>query len=555
MSEIKQLAYKNQDTILKIMGFILIVVLASVLRFWSITSYPPGFSADEATIGYNAYSILKTGKDEYGKWFPLAFKAFSDYQAPLYTYVAVPFVAILGLNELAVRLPGALFGILTIMVVYFLVAKLFKNFKIGLFAAFFLAISPWHIFFSRGAWQANLATFWITLGIYLFVLGLEKGKFLPLAIVTFLASLYSYQSPRLIVPLFGIFLLVFYGKELFKKKQALITASIVGLIFFLPLIFILTGAAGQARFKGVSIFTDPGPINRINQERGEHANSQGVVARIFHNKLSTFTIVMAENYLEHFGPKFLFLKGDPIGRQNIPDTGVMYLFDIIFLPLGLFFTLQRTHFGQSKIILLWLAVAPIASALTFQTPNALRAANMAVPLSIISSFGAFFLFANLSKRGVYIKFFGFLLAVVVISFFVTRQLHQYYIHLPKQHGLVWEYGFDQMITFVWENQDKYKKVVITNRYDQPYILTLFYLKYDPKLYQMQPKTQSEIDVFGFTTITAFDKYEFRPIRPEEIEANKNILFVGTAKEIPENISVVKTINFPNGQPAFKIVET
>ena len=535
--------------------FLGIIILAAFLRLFSLSQFPPGFSADEATIGYNAYSILKTGKDEWGQWFPLAFRAFSDYQAPLYTYITVPFITILGLNELAVRFPSALFGILTVAIVYLLMTRLFRDSKIGLFAAFFLAISPWHIFFSRGAWQTNLATFWMTLGVYLFVLGLGKGRFLPLAVVAFLFSLYSYQSPRLVVPLFGILLLIFYGKELVRKKQALVIASAVGLILFVPLVFILPSTAGQARFKGVSIFTDPGPVNRINQERGEDANPNGIIAKIFHNKPLTFTTITAENYLKHFGPEFLFTKGDPIGRQNIPDTGVMYLFDVIFLASGLFFALQKDQLTKSKIILLWLAVAPIASALTFQSPNALRAANMAVPLSITSSFGAFFLFEFFSRKGVYTRILGVLLMGVVIVFFVARFLHQYYIHLPKQYGLEWEYGFGQMIDFVKENQGKYKKVVITNRYDQPYILTLFYLRYDPKLYQMEPKTQSIIDKFGFTTVNSFDKYEFRHIGPEEIKTARETLFIGTAEEIPEGVPVLKTINFPNGQPAFKIVET
>jgi len=535
--------------------FLGIVILASVLRLFSLAQFPPGFSADEATIGYNAYSILKTGKDEWAQQFPLAFRAFSDYQAPFYTYVTIPFIAVFGLDELAVRLPSALFGILTVVVVYLLMKRLFNNSTIGFFAAFFLAISPWHIFFSRGAWQANLATFWMTLGVYFFVLGLEKGRFLPWAVISFLFSLYSYQSPRLVVPLFGILLLIFYGKELLKKKQALVIASVVGLILFVPLFFILTSTAGQARFRGVSIFADPGPINRINQERGEDANPNGVIAKIFHNKLITFTVIGAENYLKHFGPEFLFAKGDPIGRQTVPDNGVMYLFDIIFLALGLFFALQKEQRAKSKIILLWLAVAPVASALTFQTPNALRASNMAVPLSIVSSFGAFFLIDFFSRRGVYTRALAVLLIDVVIFFFVMRFLHQYYIHLPKQYGLEWEYGFGQMVNFVRENQDKYKKIVITNRYDQPYILTLFYLKFDPKLYQMKDKTQTEIDKFGFTTVTSFDKYEFRHISPEEIKTNKGVLFVGTDQEIPNDVSVLKTINFPNGKAAFKIVGT
>jgi len=532
-----------------------IIILASFLRLWQLTSLPPGFSADEATIGYNAYAILKTGADEYGTKVPLAFKAFSDYQAPFYTYLTVPFVKFLGLNELAVRLPSAIFGILTVVIVYLLVLRLFGFQLLALLSAFFAAISPYLIFFSRGAWQANLATFFITLGFYFFVVGLENSKYLPFSVLAFIASLYSYQSPRLLVPIIGVFLILFYWKKLWTQKRAILVSFILGLLFFAPIIFILSGTAGQARFKGVSIFSDPGPVNRINQLRGEHSNPNGFLSKVLHNKIQTFAIITIRNHLEHFDKDFLFFKGDPVGRQNVPEMGVTYLFDIILLPLGLIFVFRRGLLDKAKIILLWLAVAPMASAFTFQTPNALRAANMAVPLVIVSSLGAFWLFEVISKRNMLAKIFCFLLIGSILGFSVGKFLHQYFVHLPKQYGLEWESGFGKMINFVKENEDNYQKIIITNRYDQPYILTLFYLKYDPKTYQKVDKQESQIDNFGFTMISSFDKYEFRRINWQEDSKLKDVLLVGTAEEIPKNAPVEKEILFPNGQPAFKIVST
>lgn len=532
-----------------------VVSLAAFFRFWQLTSYPPGFSADEATIGYNAYSILKTGRDEYGNVLPLAFKAFSDYQAPIYTYLTIPFVALLGLNELAVRLPSAVFGVGTIIIVYLLITRIYKNSTLGLFAAFFLTISPWQTFFSRGAWQTNLATFFITLGFYFFILGVERGKYLPLSVVAFLASLYSYQSPRLIVPIIGIFLILFYKKQLLTKRRSLLISGLIGLTFIIPMIFILVGPAGQARFKGVSIFSDPGPVNRINQRRGEHFYSQGVFAKVFHNKLQTFTIITAKNHLEHFGPSFLLIAGDPIGRHNVPEMGQVYLFDFVLLPLGFFFAIKKTNIDKSKAILFWLIVAPLASALTFQSPNALRAANMAVPLSIVSGFGAFWLFGFFASFGKYTKLAAAGLAGIILCLSVTRYLHQYYVHLPQRHSLEWEYGFKEVVDFIQKNQDNFSKVIITNRYDQPYIVALFYLGYDPKTYQEAVKQQTAIDEFGFTTITAFGKYEFRKINWDRDSKLENVLLIGTGEEIPSNALIVKEILFPNGKSAFKIVGT
>src|SRR3989344_6701054 len=92
----------------------LIIVLAAILRFWHVTQTPPALYWDEVSLGYNAYSILKTARDEHGKFLPLTnFGAFGDYKPPAYIYATVPSIAVFGLNEFAVRFPSALFGTLT----------------------------------------------------------------------------------------------------------------------------------------------------------------------------------------------------------------------------------------------------------------------------------------------------------------------------------------------------------------------------------------------------------------------------------------------------------
>ena len=120
---------------------IVIIFLAIILRVVLLNEVPNGFYSDEASIGYNAYSILKTGKDEHGMLLPLYFKAFGEYKNPVYIYSVIPFINIFGLNEFAVRLTSALFGTLTVIFTYFLAKELFHK-RVGLWAALFLAISP-----------------------------------------------------------------------------------------------------------------------------------------------------------------------------------------------------------------------------------------------------------------------------------------------------------------------------------------------------------------------------------------------------------------------------
>ena len=88
---------------------LVIVLLAAVIRLWQLDSNPPGLTWDEAALGYNGYSIMQTGRDEYGSFLPLSLKSFGDYKPAVYAYLTIPFIAILGLTEWAVRLPSALF--------------------------------------------------------------------------------------------------------------------------------------------------------------------------------------------------------------------------------------------------------------------------------------------------------------------------------------------------------------------------------------------------------------------------------------------------------------
>ena len=110
---------------------LLITFLGLGLRLFRLADRPLGFTWDEAALGYNAFSLLKTGRDEHGQILPVVFKSFGDYKPGLYIYFTVPSVALLGLNEFAVRLPSALFGTLLIPVIFLLTYKLFKKLDIG----------------------------------------------------------------------------------------------------------------------------------------------------------------------------------------------------------------------------------------------------------------------------------------------------------------------------------------------------------------------------------------------------------------------------------------
>src|SRR3990167_3849031 len=98
--------------------FVGIIIIAAVLRFWDLGVVPASPDWDEVALGYNAYSIMQTGRDEYGEFLPIVLRSFDDYKPALYTYLSIPTISILGMNVVAVRLPSAIFGVLMVLGVF-----------------------------------------------------------------------------------------------------------------------------------------------------------------------------------------------------------------------------------------------------------------------------------------------------------------------------------------------------------------------------------------------------------------------------------------------------
>ena len=311
---------------------LLILLLAATLRFYKLGLNPPSLDWDEASIGYNAYSLLKTGKDEYGNSWPISIRSFNDYKPPLYTYLTIPSVALFGLTEFAVRFPSALAGTLTVLLTYFLVKELFgkKSSVIAAITALLLAISPWHLQFSRVAFEANLALFLFVLSVYLFLRAMDTASlyYYGGAAVAFVATMYSYHSARAVVPLFLLVMAVIFRKRLLQQTRAVVLALVVGVILMLPMGVTLTRGTAQARFSTVSVFTNPGLFTReeerLSRQEEFRKEDEGTFASLLHHRWLVLAQVISENYFDHFNLEFLFLRGDGIGRHNVVGMGLLY---------------------------------------------------------------------------------------------------------------------------------------------------------------------------------------------------------------------------------------
>ena len=529
----------------------LILVAAFLIRFIDLNN-TPALNPDEAALGYNAYSLILTGKDEHGVSWPLHFKSFGDYKPGGYVYLAIPFIKIFGLTPIATRLPNLVLSILTILFTYKLIFILSKNRNLALLSAAVLTFSPWHIHFSRGAWESSAALSFIIIGTYFFFKSI-KEKFLTnfsLFTFNFILSLYIYHSARLVAPLLALSLCCLYFKFLLKKLPQIIIPIILAGVIAAPVLFSFLNNGGTARIGGVGLTADTGPASRSEELLNQH---QGVkfANRVIHNKRVLYLISWAQKYSSHFDLNFLGVNGDEVPRSRSPEMGQVHLIEIPLLILGIIFIIKSKEFSsKSKTFLfLFLFIAPIASSLTFQAPSALRALPMVIPIIIFISAGIYYLFVLLKSHESKIMNLFKVIFILTYGYFIAYYFDSYFLHYAKRYPFAWQYQFDQLVPYLETQKYNYQNIYITNKYDQPYILFLFFSKYSPQNIQAQIRL-TQPDKYGFSTVVGYDNYHFAKIDWDKIPSGS--LVVASDENIPQQ--PYKTIYFSNGQPAFKIYQ-
>lgn len=538
--------------------FIGIVVVAFILRFYRLGEVPVSIDWDEAAIGYNAYSILTTGKDEYGTRFPLVFRSFDDYKPPLYFYLTVPSVALFGLNEFAVRFPSALFGTLTVIVVYFMVGELVRRQKDKLFhllpfvTAFLLAISPWHVHFSRVAFEATTGVFFNVLGVYLFLRGLRNGWFLALSAICFSLALYEYHSERVFVPLLVITLAVLYWRELLSQKVAVICSVVVGIAMVTPLILLLFNPANLTRLAGTSSLADQtGLLERNIVKLTTAQKNSDLLGTIFANRRITYAQVLVNGYLSHFNFNWLFINGDQ-ERHKAPGMGLMYWWELPFLLAGLY-QLKSTTAVKRRVKLLvfiWFLISPVAASVTTEVPHAIRTIVFLPTFQIFTGLGllSFWDYILHYKKNLQIGIICSFAVVFLFNFAYFTNL--YFVHLNKEYSKYWQYGYKQTVEYVVKNYGKYDHIIVSTKLEQPHIFFLFFLKYSPEIYLQNGGTYSG----GFAeNRNAFDKYEFHPFSIGQDSLRPKTLYIGTPGEIPGE--GIYHIDYLDGTRAIEFYET
>jgi len=358
-SDVPSVVSRSSFFVLHSSFIILLLILAAaiLIRVIALDRVPPPLFRDEAEKGYNAWCLWKTGCDYEGRRLPLFINVFGTHTSAIYQYATAPFVGVLGLKVWVVRLTAALAGIATVVFLYLLARALF-DVPTALVAAAVLAISPWHVCFSRWAQQGIFMPLLFTVaawGTVRFRQGWRAG--LPIAAAAIALAAYAYDVGRVLAPLFLLLLILVARRELRKHKRWAVASAIVLAILVAPTLWFVMRQPDEAlaRFRRISI-AQPGmlPAQVVGQ----------------------FLI----NYAKHFDPIYLAFRGDREPRHSIGKTGEIYPLELPFLLLGIYFLARRRRAAcgelsraAAAIIIGWIAIAPVASSMTnVGIPHALR---------------------------------------------------------------------------------------------------------------------------------------------------------------------------------------
>ena len=541
--------------------FSLILLVAAFTRFYKLSEFPVGLHGDEASLAYNAYSLLLTGKDENGDFLPIHSSISLTYRPIGYTYLTIPSVLVFGLNEFSARFAGALLGTLTVGAVYLLAIVLFKKKSTALMSALFLALNPWHINLSRGSAESLASLFFVVCGFILIIKLIQdkRTSFLYVfgSFFLFTLAFITYPASRVFVPLFLSTLvpLTFFFYR--RKMRLTITLSVIA--FSISGFFILGTKGGIVKFNDVGILSYELPKALLAESIGEDGTVfiHPLVARLFHNKVIVYGRVFIKEYVQYFS--FNTLVGGEILpiRYKIQDAGLIYIVEVLFLLVGIYSVFRTREFAL-LFVACWILVGPLASAMTWEdSPNVLRSLPMVVGLVLMMAYGSTHLWQLMKNKSYRNLLFG----VIIITYIycVLTYMHQYYIHGLRHRPWYRDYGFKELIQFT-ESKPEYEVVYVTKATAGPYIQFLFHLKFDPREYHQTNSVRDD-------NYMGFGRYIFVPDEcPDPVEfqkrgildknaASTKVLFVANGLcKVPLSVHELTYITRPDNTPVFRIWE-
>jgi len=528
--------------------FITILLVSCSFRFWRLDAIPEGFHSDEAAFGYNAYSILKTGRDEYGKVFPLTLQSFGDYKAALYAYTVIPFMAVLGPTELSVRLPSCVAGMLWVVVIYMFVWTLSKKKSYAFVAMVLSAVSPLPVLLSRVQSDPLLSVLFILVGTWFFFLWKEKRKifFIFLCCTAWLFSVMTYVLPRMFLLIFIPFLLFW-----FRDTLSLLQKKIFGGVFIVIAVsvVILSLTSSPTRLQQVSVFSSPTVMLPLEEKIREDGGGKAslLTTRMYHNKVVEYGMYCLHNYFEYINFNFLFYEANQPAREKIPNIGVFLLIELPFLLVGIYTILKKKiHWGI--FCLIWAFGVPALLSFTRdEIPNIHRFFLASAPFHIIISVGIVSLFYAVNKawRKLFIAVVLMLFSINVYYFLHNLFVHQP-IHLPYNRG----YAYKALVLRTKDRSFAYDVVVSQKVLEH----MLFFWPMDPKVYLDMGSPRDGEEQWMGKYFFVSDPCPSNSKKYRDMMKDKKVLYMDRSECHVPSDDILEIIRWKEGSAAFYLVE-
>lgn len=540
-----------------------VTLLGFGLRYYNLDLL--SLHRDEAFLGYNAYSLLLTGREMSGDLLPLHLKSFI-YSPGMYSYFSIPFIYLFDLSAATTRMASVIFGSLSIPIIYIFTRRLFEKNKhketIALLSTILFAINPWHINLSRTATENTIVVFFILCASFIYVAWSKKNEnvLLLLAYICFAVTITLYQAPRAFVPmLIPILFTVFSSKT---KKNIFKNAVLYLLLIVLPLAFILTSEKLSLRINTVSVFSSQETQLKLEEQIREEGVQQTnpIITRSFHNKPVYYSKQFLENYFIHLSYNFFFTDNAFPDRYRVPNTSLLFILQLPLIIAGIWFMLNNEQ-KKAMFFLAWMLLSPVGSALAFDDiPNMQRTLFILPAILTFSAYGLAYIVLSLKKRKLAQRAFT-IIVVLVFTFEFSMYLRQYHLHAPVYRPWYRHDGYKELIQKVNHYSKSYEKTVITDRESAPTIFFLFFNKYDPRKFQSETmnKGVKDYDRVSFGNISFTQ--EQCPVRQEkngeslELLGEKDTLYVNSALcDIPKHARLIETIKRKDNSEVFHILE-
>lgn len=558
----------------------IITLLGAFLRLNQFSVSPPSLYVDEADVGYQAYSLITTGRDYFGNFMPIHLQSFADFRTPLYIYTTIPAILIFGLSNFAVRIPAALFGILTIPLLFWCTRNLMKLYLqkeadiIALLSAFIISILPWHIHYSRMAYEVTLLLFLLVLGLGFFSKWIENKKYyyFLFSILALITTLYTYSTAKLFTPLLLVALIFIGRKALFKftKLQKLAAATLT-ILAIVPMAKDILFGQGGSRFSILSVFADKNSIGPFQHLiwLSSHAEPYlpflfihpQTISNIFLSTSANLFYQISNTYLSVFSPQFLIFSGDPNLRQSITISGVAGLGITLLFFVGLVKILTSQKNLVKTILLTLLFLSPLPAAITRDGAyHATRLFIFILPFVIITALGVQVILIKTRHTLILV-----LLCFALISLISWETFRDQFIRLavyPQTSYQEWNFGWQENVNKSLSLAPQYDEVLIDNLSGTPVqTFYAFYNKIEPREFQSFAKhLDYKLDIPGITVRKYFKgNISFTEVDPTWLDKPlpKKILALVPVSKMSQkefkNVQNVDIVKNPWGDPLYYFI--